>query len=105
MPSDRSRLWLWLCAAVLLSTHMVGVSAHAGSVAFWRVSFAAGEARSQLLLSLDDVARLAPGAAAEPGSMAGAPLGPLGNAILRHFLVARGRASCSAGGASIEGTR
>jgi hydrogenase/urease accessory protein HupE len=96
MPAGRSRLLWSLCAALLLSTHIVDLSAHAGSVAFWRVSFAAAEARSQLLLSLDDVVRLAPGVAADSGIVAVERLGSFGDAIVRHFVVVTGGAAAPA---------
>ena len=44
--------------ALLAATH---VAAHAGSVAFWRITLTGTSARSEILLSPDDVRRVAPG--------------------------------------------
>lgn len=90
MPSGRWRVALWVCAALVLSTRVIGVAAHAGSVAFWRVTVDVAEARSQILLSIDDVARLAPELADDIGAVPVARLGSFGDAVLRHFIVAVG---------------
>ncbi len=44
--------------ALLAATH---AAAHAGSVAFWRITLTGTSARSEILLSPDDVRRIAPG--------------------------------------------
>lgn len=71
----------------MLAARPHGVHAHAGSAAFWHIALSASEARSHVLLPLDDVQRLAPDVAAQSGRVAVARLGAFGDAILRHFVV------------------
>ncbi len=87
MASGRSRVCLLVLAALLLATRTHSVHAHAGSAALWHVVLSAAEARSHVLLPLDDVQRLAPDVAAQGGRVAVARLGAFGDAILRHFVV------------------
>jgi hypothetical protein len=76
-------------ALLLLLMAAVEVSAHAGSVAYWRVVFRGAEARSQLLIAIDDVERMAPGllSAVRPGALDVQRLGPFGETLLAHFTI------------------
>jgi hydrogenase/urease accessory protein HupE len=92
----------WLLVALLLTARTIALEAHAGSVAFWRVTFDTREARSEILLSLDDVALLAPDVGGEAGPVPVARLGALADAILRHLVVVDGG---TAAPATIVGAR
>ncbi len=88
MPPVPARIrHAWGIAALVLLASAGNASAHAGSVAFWRVVFHATDARSEILVSLDDVSGSAPGVIAEAGDVPVERLGSFGEAILRHFIV------------------
>ena len=76
-------------ALLLLLMAAAEVSAHAGSVAYWRVVFRGAEARSQLLIAIDDVERMAPGllSAVRPGALDVQRLGSFGETLLAHFTI------------------
>ncbi len=80
----------WGIAALLLLMSAAPASAHAGSVAFWRVVFHATDARSEILVSLDDVGRVAPSLTRETGRVPLERLGAFGDALLAHFVVLQG---------------
>lgn len=77
----------WGIAALLLLVSASPAFAHAGSVAFWRIVLHATDARSEILVALDDVDRSAPGLLTGTGDVPVERLGPFGEAILRHFIV------------------
>jgi hypothetical protein len=64
-------------------------AAHAGSVAFWRITLTGTTAHSEILLSPDDVRRMAPDAAATPTTnpVDVSRLGGFRAALLAHFAV------------------
>jgi hypothetical protein len=76
-------------ALLLLLMAAAEVWAHAGSVAYWRVVFRGAEARSQLLIAIDDVERMAPGLLSDvrPGAIDVKRLGPFGETLLAHFTI------------------
>jgi len=74
-------------AAFLLVMSAAPAFAHAGSVAFWRVVLHATDARSEILVSLDDAGRSGPGMISTTGEVPVERLGSFGEAILRHFVV------------------
>jgi hypothetical protein len=74
-------------AALLLLVSVVSASAHAGSVAFWRVVIDADDARSEILLSLDDLARMAPSIGSTVGDVPVERLDAARQAVIAHFVV------------------
>lgn len=94
MPPVHPRMWLApAMAALLLLVSTAPALAHAGSVAFWRVVLDAADARSEILLSLDDVARLAPAIDTGAGDVPVERLGALREAVLPHFMLIAGGAA------------
>src|SRR5688572_29266498 len=83
VPSSFRRACVLVALALLTATH---AAAHAGSVAFWRITMTGTTARSEVLLSPDDVHRMAPGAATlettGPVDLAG-----FDAALLAHFAI------------------
>jgi hydrogenase/urease accessory protein HupE len=77
----------WVIAALLLLMVAADASGHAGSVAFWRIAFDGVDARSQILVSLDDVGRTAPDVVSGTGPVPVARLGAFGDALLTSFVV------------------
>lgn len=75
----------WALAVLLLLTSAASAFAHAGSMAFWRITFQGAGARSQILVSLDDVSRIAPGLVSRAGPVPIERLGPFGATLLAHF--------------------
>lgn len=63
--------------------------AHAGSVAYWRLTFERDEAISQVLIALDDADRWIPASRMQPGKVSVSRLDTFGDAILQHFQVLR----------------
>ena len=79
----------WVVALLLAATIEAVLSAHAGSVAYWRVTFGPDAATSQVLIALEDASRWAPHLSTGSGDVPVARLGTLGPAVVRHFAVTR----------------
>ena len=81
--------------ALLAATH---AAAHAGSVAFWRITLNGSSARSEILLSPEDVRHVAPGGAAftTTGPVDQSWLGVLDAALRAHFVIEQDGAALSA---------
>ena len=88
MVHGSSRHWrAWVLAGLLLLAAAADASAHAGSMAFWRVACDGDRAHSEILLALDDVSRFAPEVAAASGAVPVERLGAFGETLLAHFTV------------------
>jgi hypothetical protein len=85
-----SRIRSALLAGLLLLLAATHASAHAGSLAFWRVTFQGSIAVSQILVDMDDVARLAPTLPTTTGPVREAGIDGLDTALLAHFVVLQG---------------
>ena len=86
VPSILRRACVLVAFALLATTH---AAAHAGSVAFWRITLTGTTARSEILLSPDDVHRMAPGAAplATSGPIDISRLAGFERALLSNFSI------------------
>lgn len=98
MPLVRSslrRACVLVALALLTATH---AAAHAGSVAFWRITMTGTTARSEVLLSPDDVHRMAPGAATleTTGPVDVSRLAGFDAALLAHFAIEQDGAAVAA---------
>ena len=79
-------------AVIVLLTGVASAFAHAGSVAYWRVTFGGAEVRGQILVSLDDVRRMAPDLVDAVGSVPVERLRSFGESLRTHFAVLQGGA-------------
>ena len=86
VPSSIRRACVMATFALLAATH---AAAHAGSVAFWRITLTAAGARSEILLSQDDVRRMVPGnpAIATRGPVDMSRLTGFDAVLLTHFAI------------------
>jgi HupE/UreJ protein len=95
VPSSLLRASVLVALALLTATH---AAAHAGSVAFWRITMSGTTARSEVLLSPDDVHRMAPGAATleTTGPVDVSRLAGFDAALLAHFAIEQDVAAVTA---------
>src|SRR4030095_10550794 len=86
VPPSLLRASVLVALALLTATH---AAAHAGSVAFWRITMSVTTARSEVPLSPDDVYRMAPGAATleTTGPVDVSRLAGFDAALLAHFAI------------------
>src|SRR5688572_30620785 len=86
VPSSLRRACVLVALALLTATH---AAAHAGSFAFWRITMTGTTARSEVLLSPDDVHRMAPEAATldTTGPAEASRLGGLDAALLAPLAI------------------
>ena len=87
MWPDSSFIRRAVAAAALLLVAAAAALAHPGSIAYWRVAFDGPTARSQVLLDLEDVRRLAPQGAVAPDWVAVAQSGQFRDAIRTRFRI------------------
>ena len=101
VPPTIRRACVIAALALLTATH---AAAHAGSVAFWRITLTGTSARSEILLSPDDVHRMAAGvsAIAASGPVDVSRLPGFSAALLTHFAIEQDGAAV---GARVVGAR
>jgi len=85
-----------LLAGLLLLLAATHASAHAGSVAFWRVTFKGDVIVSQILVDMDDVARLVPTLPNATGPVPSSQIDELDAALRAHFIVLQGEVAAPA---------
>ena len=85
-----------LLPVLLLLLAAADAFAHARSVAFWRVTFEGPTVASQILVAMDDVARLAPALPVATGPVAASDIHGLDAVLLAHFVVLQGAVSLPA---------
>jgi hypothetical protein len=83
-PFPIRRACLIVVLLLLAATH---VAAHAGSVAFWRITINAASARSEILIALDDIGRTRAAVLTASGPVSATDLGAFGAALLTHFVI------------------
>jgi len=96
MSPASSRLRRVLLPVLLLLLAASDASAHAGSVAYWRVTFRGTTVASQVLVAMDDVSRLAPALPTTTGSLTESEMNGLDALLLVHFVVLQRQVSVPA---------